>query len=108
MADALTFAIEELKAELRKPETIHKAVRQYIITQIVEKLVTFDQGSADDDHPSMALTIKASNATDTADDDGASTHCEDTEYTAFGVSVWTSHHCETVTTKGTGTVLYEF
>jgi hypothetical protein len=68
----------------------------------------FDQGGADDDHPSMALSVKATNATDTADDDGASTHCEDSDYTAFGLSIWTSHHCETVTTKGTGTVLYEF
>lgn len=108
MADALTIAIEELKAELKKPETIHKAVRQYIITQIVERLTNFDQGSADDDHPSMALSVKASNATDTADDDGSATHCEDTEYTAFGISIWTSHHCDTVSSTGTGSVSYQF
>jgi hypothetical protein len=108
MADALTTAINELKAELKSPDTIHKAVKQYIIARIVDKLVNFDQGGADDDHPSMALSIKISNPTDTADDEGASTHCEDSEYTAFGVSVWTSHHCETVTTEGTGTILYEF
>ncbi len=108
MDETLTNAIAELKAELRQPGTIDKAVRQYIITRIVEKLASFDLEGADDDHAGLSISFKTTNTTDSADDDGASTHCEDSETTVFGLSLWSSHHCETVTTQGTGTVLYEF
>lgn len=70
MADqSLETAVEDLLAELKKPGTVALAVKHYIVTRLVDRLLTVENAP---ENLSFSTTVTTLN--DTVDDDGSATH----------------------------------
>lgn len=107
MADeSIETILHGLKEDLKKPETIHRAVTQYIVTQLAAKLV-LDSGS--DTQTDVSISTSATGHSETGNDDGTTVACHDEVTTVLGVQVWSTHVCDTVATSTTQpTISYQF
>lgn len=94
-----TAALEELRQRLSKPETVRLALRQYVVSEIVQMSMGVDDGG-----PALTLSATSAETSNTSNDDGTVTVCVTESYSILGFEVYSHTVCDTVSATGTGTV----